>query len=50
MIRRGLEYVELNGWDRIKQQYFDLIDGLSTRKLRHLRSEAGSYSGRRTLT
>lgn len=32
LIRRGLEYVELNGWDRTKQQYFDLIDGLSTQK------------------
>ena len=30
MIRRGLEYVELHGWDRSKQQYFDLVDGLST--------------------
>ena len=32
LIRRGLEYVELNGWDRTKQQYFDLIDSLSTQK------------------
>ncbi|HEX3570409.1 MAG TPA: glycosyltransferase [Acidobacteriaceae bacterium] len=32
LIRRGLEYVELHGWDRTKQQYFDLIDNLSTQK------------------
>jgi glycosyltransferase involved in cell wall biosynthesis len=32
LIRRGLEYVELHGWDRTKQQYFDLIDSLSTHK------------------
>jgi glycosyltransferase involved in cell wall biosynthesis len=30
LVRRGLEYVERNGWDRNKQEYFDLIDSLST--------------------
>ncbi len=33
MIRRGLEYVEVNGWDHTKQEYFDLIDRLSTRQV-----------------
>jgi hypothetical protein len=32
LIRRGLEYVELHGWERTKQQYFDLIDNLSTQR------------------
>ena len=32
LIRRGLEYVELHGWDQTKQQYFDLIDNLSTQR------------------
>ncbi|MGA2908240.1 MAG: glycosyltransferase [Terracidiphilus sp.] len=32
LIRRGLEYVELHCWDRTKQQYFDLIDNLSTQR------------------
>jgi glycosyltransferase involved in cell wall biosynthesis len=32
LIQRGLEYVQLHGWDRSKQQYFDLIDNLSTQK------------------
>jgi glycosyltransferase involved in cell wall biosynthesis len=32
LIRRGLEYVELDGGDRTKQQYLDLIDSLSTHK------------------
>jgi glycosyltransferase involved in cell wall biosynthesis len=43
LIRRGLEYVELNGWDHIKQEYFDLIDGLSTEQL-------GSYDLKQGLT
>jgi len=43
LIRRGLEYVELHGWDRNKQEYFDLIDGLSTRQF-------GDYDLRRGLT
>ncbi len=32
LVQRGLEYVELHGWDRTKQEYFDLIDNLSTYK------------------
>jgi glycosyltransferase involved in cell wall biosynthesis len=32
MIARGLEYVELHGWNHNKQEYFDLIDGLSTQQ------------------
>jgi glycosyltransferase involved in cell wall biosynthesis len=43
MIRRGLEYVEVNGWDHTKQEYFDLIDGLSTRQV-------GNYDLKRGLT
>ena len=30
LIRHGLEYVQLHGWDRNREEYFDLIDGLST--------------------
>jgi glycosyltransferase involved in cell wall biosynthesis/peptidoglycan/xylan/chitin deacetylase (PgdA/CDA1 family) len=30
--RNGLEYVERHGWARTKQEYFDLIDRLSTTK------------------
>lgn len=30
LIRRGLEYVERRGWERNRQEYFDLIDRLST--------------------
>jgi glycosyltransferase involved in cell wall biosynthesis len=43
LIRRGLEYVELNGWDHIKQEYFDLIDGLCTQQL-------GNYDLKQNLT
>jgi hypothetical protein len=41
MIRRGLEYVEVHGWDHIKQEYYDLIDRLSTQQLSdpHLKQE-----------
>lgn len=30
LIRHGLEYVERHGWERHRQEYFDLIDRLST--------------------
>ena len=43
MIRHGLEYVELHGWDHVKQEYFDLIDRLSTQQL-------GDYDLKRGLT
>ncbi|MGA7521088.1 MAG: glycosyltransferase [Acidobacteriaceae bacterium] len=43
LIRHGLEYVELNGWDHNKQEYFDLIDGLCTRQF-------GDYDLKRGLT
>jgi len=43
MIERGLQYVELNGWDHTKQEYFDLIDRLSTQQF-------GDYDLKRGLT
>ncbi|MGA8529720.1 MAG: glycosyltransferase, partial [Acidobacteriaceae bacterium] len=43
LIRHGLDYVELNGWNRSKQEYFDLIDGLSTQQF-------GDYDLKRGLT
>jgi glycosyltransferase involved in cell wall biosynthesis len=30
LIRHGLEYVARHGWDRNRQEYYDLIDRLST--------------------
>ncbi|HEX3660849.1 MAG TPA: glycosyltransferase [Acidobacteriaceae bacterium] len=36
LVRHGLEYVELHGWNRNKQEYFDLIDGLSTQQFGQL--------------
>lgn len=30
LIRHGLDYVERNGWNSKRQEYLDLIDGLST--------------------
>jgi glycosyltransferase involved in cell wall biosynthesis/peptidoglycan/xylan/chitin deacetylase (PgdA/CDA1 family) len=41
MIRRGLEYVETNGWNHNKQEYFDLIDGLSTQQFGNLDLKQG---------
>ena len=49
MIRRGLEYVEINGWNHNKQEYFDLIDGLSTQQFGDLDLKQRTYSGGRTL-
>jgi hypothetical protein len=44
LIRRGLEYVELHGWDRTKQQYFDLVDNLSTQKFDNYDLKRGTTS------
>jgi glycosyltransferase involved in cell wall biosynthesis len=44
LVRRGLEYVELHGWDRTKQQYFDLVDNLSTQRFDNYDLKRGTTS------